>query len=97
MSLCGPESLYFFNLQHSWTGDLKNHKPTNLFFSNGPKLQSGLDNVVYEMGTGHKLRAYGCLIVSLMKEVKKQNVCDMGYISNLLIYHIHMGFNLNLC
>ena len=33
-----------------------------------------------------------------MNEVKKQNVCDMEYIlnSNLLIYHIQMGFNLNL-
>ena len=48
------------------------------------------------MGTGHNLRAYGSLIVSIMKEVKKQNVCDMEYISNLMIYYIQMGFNLNV-
>ena len=35
--------------------------------------------------------------LSIMKEVKKQNVCDMEYISNLQIYYIQMDFVLYLC
>ena len=31
-----------------------------------------------------------------MKDVKEQNVCDMGNIPNLLIYYIQKGFNLNV-
>ena len=85
--LCVPESLHFFALQKPWTSGLNNHKPTNFsLFSKGPKLQSGWDNDFqlnfkkWALATtwGHNL--------SYMNEVNIQNVCDMEYISNLLIY-----------
>ena len=31
--------------------------------------------------------------LSIMKDVKEQNVCDMGNIPNPLIYYIQKGFN----
>ena len=34
--------------------------------------------------------------LSIMKDVKEQNVCDMGNIPNPLIYYIQKGFNLNV-
>ena len=97
--VCIPESLHFFALQKSWTSGLNNNKPTNFsLFSIGPNLQSGWDNDFqlnfkkWPLATtwGHNL--------SYMNEVKIQNVCDMEYISNLLlvICYIQMGLNLNL-
>ena len=47
------------------------------------------------VGNGHWPQLEG-IGLSYTKEVKKQNVCDMEYISNLLIHYIQICLHLNL-